>query len=416
MTRWHRTLCVLAVVAVAGCSDPEDEGPWNERERALIVGMSPVPDPPDARHNPVAADPRAARLGHRLFFDARLSATGRHACATCHDPARHFTDVRTVAEGKGRTHRNTPSVVGAAHQEFWGWDGRSDSLWSQALLPLEDPREMALARTEVVRRTASHYRAEYTAIFGVLPDVEDTERFPPNAAPGEAHDANAWAAMATADRAAVDAAFANVGRALAAYQRQLQPPETPFDRYVAALREGDHEGGGHLSEQARRGLRLFVGQGQCVQCHHGPLLTDREFHNLGLPPASAPDPEPEGRTAGLRALLQRPFRCGGARVDAGRCDHLRYLDPEFQDFLGAFRTPSLRNVAETAPYMHAGHFGTLEEVVSFYRTLPGRPSRGHRALLLDQIPRTLPVAPVVAFLESLSAPLAGRWARAPDRR
>jgi cytochrome c peroxidase len=403
----------LTLVAVLGCPEAEDDGPWTARERALLLSLSPVPAPPAARNNPVADDPRAAELGHRLFFDERLSTTGEHACATCHDPARHFTDGRRVAEGKGRVHRNTPTLLGAAHQAFWGWDGRSDSLWSQALLPLEDPREMGLARTAVVRRVAAHHGDAYTALFGPLPDTSDTDRFPPDAAPGAGHDDAAWRAMSPEDRAAVDRAFANVGRALEAYQRRLVPPESPFDRHVAALRRGDDTGGGHLSDDARRGLRWFLGEGQCVQCHHGPLLTDREFHNLGLPPTAVPDPEPEGRTAGLRALLDRPFRCGGRRHAADDCAHLRYLDPEFEDFLGAFKTPSLRNVAHTAPYMHAGHFGTLEEVIAFYRTLPGRPSRGHRALLLDQIPRTLPVAPLVAFLRSLGAPLEGKWVAPP---
>jgi cytochrome c peroxidase len=413
MTGTWQMGAALIGLCVLGCPAEELGGPWSARERELILSLSPVPPPPPSRGNPVADDPEAAVLGHRLFFDPRLSSTGRHACASCHDPTRAFADDKAVAEGKGRAHRNAPSILGAPHLTFLGWDGSSDSLWSQALLPLEDPREMGLARTDIARRVVHDHGPTYARVFGAAPDLDDLHRFPPLASPHAGHDAEAWARMREEDRATVDEVFANVGRALEAYQRRLDPPETAFDRFVGALRQGDETGGGHLPPAARRGLRIFLGPGQCVQCHHGPLLTDGEFHNLGLPPMRVPDPAALGRTAGLATLLEQPFRCGGSRHPGGECAHLRYLDPKFEDFVGAFKTPSLRHVAQTGPYMHAGHFSSLAEVLAFYRTRPGSASLGHRALLLEQIPRTLPVAPLVAFLESLSAPLDDPWAAPP---
>jgi cytochrome c peroxidase len=211
--------------------------------------------------------------------------------------------------------------------------------------------------------------------------------------------------MTEEDRLAVDRAFSNAGKALEAYQRMLWPGQAPFDRYVEALRQGDATGGGHLSAEARRGLRLFLGPGRCVSCHHGPLLSDGQFHNLGLPAADALAPPDEGRARGAREVKADPFRCGGPYSAVDTCDELRFLNPAFEDFLGAFRTPSLRNVARTAPYMHAGQLRSLEEVVAFYRSLPGQPALGHRDALLTQIPRALPTRPLVALLESLTGPL-----------
>jgi cytochrome c peroxidase len=398
----------LALLLLGGaCTSREAlDGPWTPAERELILSLSPLGPPPPSPGNAVADEPRAARLGQRLFFDEGLSRTGRLSCASCHQPERSFTDGRERAEGLRRLERHTPSVLGAAWFPFLNWDGARDSVWAQALGPLEDAGEMGMARTEVARHVWRAWRPQYEALFGPLPPLEDTGRFPPEATPRE--DAGeeartAWAAMSEEDRDAVERVFANVGKALEAYQRRLVQGPSPFDRYVRALREGDEEGGGHLSPEARRGLRLFLGAGQCVSCHNGPLLSDRQFHNLGLPggPEAASD---EGRSRGARLVKEDRFRCGGPYSDTSRCDELRFLEPSFPDFLGAFRTPSLRNVARTAPYMHAGQLRTLEEVVAFYRSLPGQPAIGHRDLLLRRIPRTLPTRPLVAFLESLTGP------------
>lgn len=371
----------LALLVLAGGCRPREPAPWSAAELELIYSLSPVGPVPPSPGNAVADDERAARLGQRLFFDQGLSRTGTIACATCHQPERYFTDGRERARGLGRLERHTPSVVGAAWFAFLNWDGSRDSIWAQALGPLEDPREMGLAREGVVRRVGEAWREEYEALFGPLPEL--------------------------GQRAEVERAFANVGKALEAYQRRLVPGESAFDRYVRALRAGDREGGGHLSPEARQGLRLFLGEGQCVNCHHGPLLSNGQFHNLGLP---RPDTGlvDEGRARGARRVKEDPFRCGGAYSDTERCEELRYLEPSFPDFVGAFRTPSLRNVARTAPYMHGGQLRTLEEVVAFYRSQPGQPAVGHRDLLLARIPRALATRPLVAFLESLSGPLPPR--------
>lgn len=399
MIRW-----IGLLVLVAACGRMVvDDSPLDAEERALVLSLSPLPPLPPSPDNPWADDPDAASFGQVLFFDERLSANGSISCASCHDPDREFGGGEPL-RGLGRSTRRIPSLLGVAYHTYFGWDGGTDSLWLQALEPLEHPREMAMARTEVARVIADHHRRRYERLFGRLEDFSDERRFPRSATPHPLHDVRAqraWEAMTEEDRALVDEVFVHVGRALEAYERRLLPGTSSFDRFVDALRGGDAHGGGHLSREARRGLRLFVGQGRCVLCHSGPLFSDHEFHNLGLPEVEGGDPAPEGRTAGLTRLLLHPYRCGGpkSRISPDDCA-TRFLDPDFPDFLGAFKTPSLR-AARLPPFMHGRQLGSREEVIAFYRSRPGQPARGHRDLVLDGIPRNLPVEPLVTFLKSL---------------
>jgi cytochrome c peroxidase len=241
------------------------------------------------------------------------------------------------------------------------------------------------------------YRSDYEAVFGPLPLA---------ARPGVPSPRGQ-------SSSGVNRVFANVGKALEAYQRRLAPGVAAFDRFVAALRKGE-SGEEFLSPSARRGLRLFIGEARCVTCHNGPLFSDNAFHNLGLPPAAG-DAQPEGRKLGASLSKQDAFRCGGKFSDAPPdvCDESRFLDPSSVEWMGAFRTPSLRNVAETAPYMHGGQFRTLSEVIAFYRSRPGQPAVGHRDPLLRRIPRSLPAADLIAFLQSLTGALPPETWRVP---
>lgn len=402
MMRWVR-LCGL-VVATVGCA-PEptlsvpEAGVWTAAERdtlaSLRLSVTPRPDPT----NRWANDPGAARLGQQLFYDAGLSPSGRIACATCHQPARHFGDGQPLGTGIGATARHTPGIVGSQWGAWFFWDGRADSLWSQALGPLENPDEMGSDRLYVARYVLDHDGDSYADVFGERPDLA---QLPARARPGRDHPSlnDAWNAMSDGDRETVDRVFANVGKALAAYERTLVPEPSPFDRYVDAVLDGDASGGGHLDEGAVRGLSLFLRDGGCVSCHNGPMLTDRAFHNLGLPEPKGFDP---GRQAGAAIVLDSPFNCDGPYSDAADCPELRYLNPTFPDFVAGFKTPTLRYVAESAPYMHNGGFATLESVLEFYATLPGDPPAGHRELTLKPLELDpAETADLLAFLRALT--------------
>ncbi len=414
---WRAACAVGLACALGACEATPAPTAVTPEELALIQSLSPPPTIPASPSNRYADNDEAAALGHALFFDTRLSKNGKVACSTCHVPALYFTDGKPLAEGIGKVAKHSPSLFGSHFAPFQFWDGRADSSWSQALGPLEAPTEHGLTRLAVAHLMARHHAEAYTAVFGPLPDLSDSERFPATGRPHSLDPAHpehlAWGSMAESDRDAVNRVFANTGKALEAYTRKIVPGPAPFDAYVAALTAGDATGGGHMKPGAVRGLRAFVGDAQCINCHNGPLLTDFAFHNLGLP-----GDRDLGRSKGASQVLKSEFNCLGPYSDAdGKCDELAYLDPAFEDFRGAFKTPSLRNVARTAPYMHAGQFADLPAVIDFYKSLPGEPQIGHRELVLSLLSTKVATADLVAFLESLTGPLPDeKWTRPPGPR
>ena len=262
---------------------------------------------------------------------------------------------------------------------------------------IENPKEMGSDRRHVARLIESDraLRQAYEKVFGPMP--------PP------------------ADAAAVDRVFSNVGKAIEAYERELVSADSPFDRYVATLRS-DHPHGHALSAAARRGLNLFVGAAHCNLCHSGPDFSDGEFHDIGLPllPGEAAD---RGRADGVRQLVANPFNGAGAYSDApkGRAaQRIEFLPPPASQ-LGKFKTPTLRNVALTAPYMHDGRFATLRQVLQFYAE--GKAASrgrvvGRREATLDLVPRLTQnqISDLIAFLDTLTgAPLPAALTRRPEQ-
>lgn len=369
---------------------PPELASLTPEEVTRIARMSPMAAFPGDPTNRFADDERAAELGHRLFFDTRLSPKAV-SCATCHDPAKHFTDGLPLAKGVGVTTRNAPTVVDAGRRRWVGWDGKFDSLWSQALAPIENPVEMGGSRErlqQVVRDDAT-LRALYERVFGPMPAQPD------------------------------DATTANILKALGAYQRSLRSGVAPIDRFVAALKgekDGDLEA---LDASARRGLAIFVSRGGCYQCHRGANFTDEEFHALGLVGANGRVPDDPARLAAVDFVQSNPFNAAGKFSDApdspkGQMVRSLKRAPEL---FGQFRTPPLRGVALTQPYMHDGRLATLADVVRFYDTLEGAAPIGHHGesvlvpLGLGEQGR----ADLEAFLRSLTgAEPEARWSAKPQ--
>lgn len=347
------------------------EQDWSASERATlqslwIGSLGPVPPDPSNR---VADDPRAAAFGRQLFFDTRFSANGQVACATCHQPERYFTDGRPFAVGVGQLPLNTITLIGASYSPWQTWNGKADSQWSQALIPLENPVEHGGDRVHYAHLLARHYRNEYEALFGPLPPLEEVARFPAHAAPSQNEMLQAaWDAMAPEDQEAVNQVFANMGKALAAYERTLLPSASRFDDYVEAVLGGKRAAAATLlSADEIAGLRLFIGKGRCINCHNGPLFTNYEFHNTAIPGAPGV-PLERGRIAGVELLQNDPFNCLGVYSDAApeQCTGLRFLVTEGTTLEGGFKTATLRNIAATAPYMHTGQFQSLRQVIEHY--------------------------------------------------
>jgi cytochrome c peroxidase len=353
------------------------------------VGLDPVEIRTVLRHGPwpqpvlrdpsnrVSGNAAAGALGQRLFFDARLSSSGTVACATCHVPARAWTDGRARGVGLAPLDRNTPTVLDAGLGRWFGWDGAADSLWSFALKPITDPREMGAD----ARHVAGVVRADraaaclYEAAFGE-PVAADDER-----------------------------ALVNVAKALAAYVETLQSGRTPFDEFRDALARGDRAAMARYPAPARRGLKIFVGKGSCSVCHFGPAFTNGEFHDVGIPFALGPGRVDPGRHEGIKRLRASPFNLLGRYSDdptGAAATRTRHVEPQHANF-GQFKTPSLRNIALTAPYMHAGQLAGLRDVVRHYSELDlERVHADGEALLRPLRLSDAEIDDLVAFLESLT--------------
>lgn len=393
---------------------------WTEEELALLqsLQLDTLPPPPPDPGNAVSDDPLAAEFGHLLFFDTRLSRNGAVSCATCHQPEHAFTDQLPRGVGLGEVDRNTMGLTGVAYSPWFFWDGRKDSLWSQALEPFENPQEHGTNRMQVLRVVAGDapYRELYKTLFGPLPDLSDSVRFPAQASPhGGPEVQDAWYAMSEKDQYQVSLAFANLGKALSAYQRLLMPGEAAFDDYLLqALDDGRIKQDGTLSGAERAGLRLFIGKAGCIDCHNGPLFTNNSFHNTGVLPVPGTLPS-QGRAFGLRVARDDPFNCQGTFSDSepDDCIELRFARGG-GDFVGAQRTPGLRNLSHTAPYMHAGQIETLADVVRHYNAAEVS-IVGHNEVEPLQL-RAVERRQLEQFLRTLDAPLATgeRWLQAPD--
>jgi cytochrome c peroxidase len=362
----------LALYAAASRGDRWSDEELNQMQSLSLARLDPLPADPSNR---VADDPRAVDLGHRLFFDTRLSSNGKVSCATCHIPSREFQDGKPLANGVGTTGRRTMPIAGMAYAPFLFWDGRKDSLWAQALGPLESPVEHGGNRGQYAQVIAAHYRKDYEQLFGPLPDLSQND--------------------------GVTEVFVNIGKSIAAYERRIQYGPSRFDRYVDALTKNGRAPKNLLTADERAGLQLFLGKANCTQCHNGPLFTNNEFHNTGV--AAGPAPEPDhGRMAGARAVLADEFNCRSKWSDAKpeQCAELDFLVADAHELERAFKVPSLRNVADRAPYMHAGQLATLEEVLAHYNRAPAAPS-GHTELKPLQLSAS-EVRQLAAFLRTLS--------------
>ncbi len=392
MKRFLQFVLVAVLATAIWYNWPAAPRPWTDADIAILKSMSidslaPLPDDPT---NAVADNVLAAELGHALFFDARFSINGSISCSTCHQPIRNFTDGLPKGQAIGTSKRNTPSIVGTAYSPWLYWDGRRDSQWSQALSPLEDANEHGSNRRHIVELVLAdpNYKKIYGELFGELPNELSDET--------------------------IDAAFSNIGKAFAAYERLLLPGRSQFDDYVIAVIDGDAAAQSSLfNDDETVGLQLFIGEANCTQCHNGPLLTNNEFHNTGVIsfPGELPD---KGRVIGVREVAADAFNCDGSYSDdASRsCPELEYVrtGPEL---IGAFRTPSLRNLENTAPFMHKGQVSTLFEALEHYNEAPLAMIGHNEAKPLGL--RDSDLRQLEAFLFTLSAPLSTdeKWLNPP---
>ncbi len=299
---------VISLAAYAGRLEP--------------TGVVPVP-----RNNPQT--PEKIELGKKLFFDRRLSGDGTTSCATCHNPEQAFADGLDISLSYPTTKnwRNAPTLINAAFYKYLFHDGRAKTLEDQALFPIMSAFEMNknLDYLEEQIRIVPEYVEAFNKIFGG------------------------------------DVTRERIAMALAAFERTLVSLNSPLDRYL----RGD---GNALSPEAKKGLEVFQGKGRCAECHFGVNLSDDKFHALHVPenPTLLKDPRV---TATMRFVAKvyhyRDYK--SLSEDPGR-----YLITKQKKDWKAFRTPTLREISKTAPYMHNGVFATLDEVIEFFNEGGGK--------------------------------------------
>jgi len=343
------------------------------------LGLPPVPIPAD---NPQT--PEKVALGKKLFLDKRFSSTKQVACAECHHPEKAFTDspLRTSegikVGGKALTGtRNAPTVVNAVYFETMFWDGRSPSLEDQSQHPFVNPVEMGLKDHQPILkivRSDPEYVKGFEQAFGKKgPQVTMKE----------------------------------VMQAIAAFERTQVAGNSPFDRYFYG---GDSKA---LTDAQKRGFDLYVNKGRCVSCHvieqTQALFTDNRFHNVGVGINDIQKDVPDLAGAFLQAkatLAQVDVKVLGDKrtSELGRFAVVR----EFEG-LGAFKTPTLRNVAVTPPYMHDGSLATLKDVIVHYNnggvTKEGDPVNDFLSSGIRPLGLTEPeIDDLVSFMEALTSP------------
>jgi cytochrome c peroxidase len=341
---------------------------FSAEQLTLIKSMSPLPELPLDPTNKLDGNKKAIQLGEAFFNDWRFSRGEEFACATCHRETDHFTTSRTDTDVE------IPTLYNMAYNKWFFWDGRADTLWSQSLGPIEAGIEHDFSRTEVAVLMSSdfEYKPAYEKFFGPIPDFSDPDRFPqPGKPSSENAEANKnWLSMTKEDQFEVNKVFANFGKILAAYQTQLVSPKTKFDVYVEGLKKDDSEKMSVLSTAAKRGLKVFVGKGQCITCHSGPNFSDNSFHDMRLPIYTEKKGIPGARAAGVAKVKESIFSANGPFSDSPHSQHLDGLQVQAGDEY-KIKTPTLRFISATPPYMHTGQFRFLSDVIDFYSEMKG---------------------------------------------
>ncbi|WP_108862222.1 cytochrome-c peroxidase [Ruegeria sp. Alg231-54] len=370
-----KVLVTAAFVVLAGAVRSEVLLSDDEIQQTLSFGPWPISLQSDPS-NRVSSDTRAIALGAALFNDPVLSADSAFSCARCHDPEQAFTTSDARAFGRVLVDRNTPSLRNLAGLRWYGWGGKSDSLWAASLHPIIEEQEMAHSKESLKAAISeSIYIDDFEAIFGDI-QIQDPELV-----------------------------LVNTAKTLSAYLETLATGRTQFDDFRDALENQDLAAAANYPEAAQRGLQLFIGRGNCVFCHNGPRFSNNEFHDAGVPYFLSETEVDDGRFGGLNFLLSNAYTLDGNWSDDAEKQGawvVRSVRRSHSDF-GTFRTPSLRGVAETAPYMHDGSLIDLDAVIRHYSEIDTERLHADGEAILSELSLSeQEIADLTAFLESLS--------------
>ncbi len=372
---------------------------------------------------------KLALLGEKFFFDRSFSNNETISCAHCHEPTKNFSNGLPVGMALGVGTRKVPSLLNAYHRDWLFWDGRADSLEAQALGPIENPLEHGISRVRALQVIYKHYKKEFESHFGpwspiLTKALLEEEAMPQLQAITPATKVSAyglaslkdffvmdsilmsakrknlspiqelnqrshvvtspppawikrWQQFSDEEQKNINKVFSQFGKAIATYERTIISKDSPFDLFAKkflTLNEPNKAFHKDFGEKEFKGLQLFLGPGKCSHCHSGEMFTDEQFHNIGLSRLKDKTESIDmGRAIGALHVQKNLFNCLGdffpEHKEKQSCQQLRFLDTENLEFVGAFKTPSLRNVALQAPYGHDGRFPSIRSVLDHYNTL-----------------------------------------------
>ena len=376
------SLCVYCCVLFHG--EVVADVAFSESEISAIRAQGPWPtvfrqDP----GNELSGKVWAEQIGKSLFNDASLSNSGGVSCASCHQAEQGFSDGVPVAVGEKTAFRNTQGLLNVGLQRWFGWDGGADSLWAASLRPLLAKHEMGANITDLASKLRMNSR--YMAAFTI--NAKDVT-------------ADKEADLSNNTQLVVLAA-----KSLGAYVRTLRSGTTSFDKFRKALINGDKRGIDAYPSSAKRGLKLFIGKGNCRVCHFGANFSNGEFHDIGLSFFTDVGQVDSGRYSGISRVRQDPFSLVGA-YGVGVSENERFITTgvkQSQLNWGQWRTPSMRNLKLTAPYMHNGSLNSLRAVVNWYSDIDSeRLHTSGESLLKPLRFSEQEKKDLVEFLESLS--------------
>lgn len=388
---------VFLVSAQTGLAQTLSDADFIDRAKDFaLVSLEDASLDPSNRFD---GDPRAIALGEQLFFDTGLSKDGNVSCASCHVKDGAFVPNESIRADAARKFRTVMPIEGIAHQNFLFWDGRADSPWMQAIGPLENDFEHDLTRSEVAAYVSENYS---DALATLAPDLmASSVSIPKPASPaGTREERAAWRDLPTETQEWINQVFALVGKSTAAFEASLPVSPSRWDGVIADALE-DISALSRLSEAERRGFELFTGKARCATCHDGPLFTDADFHNTGLPQSTVP--LDLGRQSALLELRNNPFNCLGPYSDAEPedCGELTYMSLSMERAMGAFRTPTLRGVSKRALLGHAGQINSIEDMIRHYNAAPAGP---HGALVgMPSLSELVPLGLTEAEMSDLAA-------------
>lgn len=383
---------LCAALVFIGCAQEDKETLFSDTEIAIIKTL--IYKAPDGEaSNQYVNNSAAATLGQKFFWDPQFSgdivvqgnrgasyapqttngSARQISCATCHAPSFGWADntsiPNNVSLGANFTNRNSPTVLNTSFNTYSTWTGGTDSVWAVMRPGVEGATTQNFSRVGVAAilcantvYDADNLAGEYANVFG-LGDCTGVPGIGTIAGQSDNWGRNDFAGLAVAVQDRINLLFANFGKAIGAYEHKLVSKNSAFDQWA----EGNENA---MSASQKRGLKLFIGKGNCVRCHSGPNFADGSFHNLGVPQIGGPlGTLDEGRYTGVADLLSASvngtFNTAGIYNGTPSVNRVSGLSQNSTD-IGKFKTPTLRSVNRTPPYFHNGTFNSLWDVVNFY--------------------------------------------------